>query len=117
VPEIMERTTWLGAAGQDAAIGRLDPDFRSLEHPPLAGRRVGFERHALPGALDGDRSPDRHLEQLRLKTGSPACDADLHGLEPVPERGASVRLEYLLGQSEPRGTSGGVFVSHLGCLL
>ena len=33
VPEITEGRTWLGAAGQDAAIGRLDPDVRSLEHP------------------------------------------------------------------------------------
>ena len=67
----------------------------------------------LPGALDGGRSPDRDLEQLHPEAGSSECDADLHCLEPVPQRGAPVRLDHLLSQSEPRVTTPGAFASHL----
>src|SRR5215471_940692 len=44
----------------------------------LRGRRIGLERHALPRALHDHRSPDRHLEQLHSKPGSPEYEADPH---------------------------------------
>src|SRR6516162_7872610 len=117
VPEIAEGATWLAAAGQDAAAGGLDPDFGAFEPPLPPGGRVGFKRHVLPAAPDDDRCPDRHLEQFHPEAGSPECGADPHCIELVPECGAPVSLDHLLGQGEARVAGRGAVASHLGCLL
>jgi hypothetical protein len=70
----------------------------------------------LPGALDDDCSSDRHLAQLHSKAGSSECDGEPNCIEPIPERGATVRLDHLLGQSESRVTIRGDFASHVSYL-